>query len=80
MNVYQKLINAKSTVCVAQHNGRTLYEVQLSAIWRQKNMDMFNRVLVQHPDYELLRKEQVTGNPLDSGWILIDKTEQNKSR
>ena len=80
MSVYQKLISAKSTACVAQHNGRALYEVQLSAAWRQKHMDMFNRVLVQHPNYELLRKEQVTGNPLDSGWLLIDKTEQNKSR
>lgn len=79
-STFTKLITSKSSVCVASAGGRTLYEVSLPPLWRQKYMDVFGRMEYDGNDFEIKRKGFVTGISTDEGWIVIDKREQNKQR
>jgi len=78
-SVFLKLIDLKSTKCVSSFDGRYLYEIKLTPIFRQKYMDIFGRMTF-HSDFEIKEKSLVTGVVSDNGHILIDKREQNKKR
>ena len=79
-STFTSLIALKSSVCVSSHNGRVLYEVKLSPVWRNRFMDMFGRMDNTTTDFEIVQKSYITGVVTDNGYILIDKRIQNELR
>ena len=78
---YEKLLSAKSTKLLTTTGGRKIYSVVLNDKFRSSYFQ-FGRgfVLPSSFNYEVKEKAAVTGVPSDKGYLLIDKTEQNKSR
>lgn len=80
---YASLTQLRGTKVMLTHpDGRILYDVQLSVPWRRKNMiGTFPMQRFQFTEnFEVKSKSDVTGNPGDKGFVLIDKRAQNAQR
>ena len=75
---YAGLIGKKSTAQISSSGGRTLYEVQVTPDMRNKHH--VNGRFPETAGFALKPKGDVTGNPGDSGYVLIDKREQARQR
>ena len=76
--VYASLLSLKSTKLLSDSNGRKLYEVRISAAFSRKYSPGFGRSWPDAGGLELREMSDVTGNPYDSGFILIDAREQTR--
>ncbi len=76
---FSTLLNAKSSTLISDDGkGRKLYEVKVTPQFGNKNF--VNGRMPAADGLELKRKEDVTGNPSDNGYILIDSREQLAAR
>lgn len=76
---FKSLLSAKSTAVILDDGkGRILYEVKVTPEFRNKNF--VNGRMPSVKGLELVRKEDVTKNPSDNGWVLIDNRAQIASR
>ena len=76
---FKSLLSSKSTkVILDDGKGRVLYDVKVTPEFRNKNF--VNGRLPSVKGLELVRKEDVTKNPSDNGWVLIDNRAQIASR
>ena len=76
---FQQLMDAKSTKLMTDDGrGRKLFDVAVTPAFRNKHF--VNGRMPTADGLELKRKEDVTGNPSDNGYVLIDNRKQLAER
>jgi hypothetical protein len=77
---YTRLLALKSTKLLSSVGGRKIYEVVISAAFKAEHFIVGRGFMLSSAEFELKQKADVTGNPYDKGYLLIDKREQNAAR
>lgn len=78
---YLGLLSLKSTTLLSDSGGRKLYAVTLTPAFKNKFFEVGRGFNLPRSDaFELKEKARVTGVVSDTGYILIDRREQQASR